>query len=296
MQIQTQEMVPIPLSPYLCTTIIEANLNLRLEMKASNGKISNWLSRMGLISLSIAMAGAGCTNSASYEDSVPSGIEKPAIQVSNENEQKESDGTNAEFERFLGLFSTRRPMGTWDADALMPLVMDDEIFKSDQTALQKTLTTEYDRIPKHLAHFVPVSHIVDMDPEYSVPIKNPVGAYEFYAFATEKREDYHLVSIFAYKHTMEASVYHLHPFVLATYSNDGKFIDDFVWWIIVADDIQVWNEVEIREDTFLVGSKEAVQASRLSQVYEKTVLAKDGTFQTFFSDYPEGSLRARIND
>jgi hypothetical protein len=223
------------------------------------------------------------TSSVSDLDSIQHLIET-AVDGSLEN-------PDSSFERFLNFFSDVHPLNDWDTEALNPLVLKGEIHRSDQTDLRFALKFLYHRIPRPLLKHIPVEKIRHLDKRDPMPIKIPLDVFDFYGFAKEKRKDFWLVSIFAYKHTLEQNVYHQHPFILATYSNSGLLLDNFVWWSIIDDDIQVWDDVEVMGDTLMVGRKKEIYDFELDEVYGKVVLTENGRFRSVYPNFPQGYIR-----
>ncbi len=215
-------------------------------------------------------------------------IEELALGARNANhEQKRS------FENYLELFSSLVPLNRWDSDALNALVLKNEIFTSDKTHLNTVLRNQFRQIPRSMIDFIPVEKIKHLDDRDPLPIESPEKAFDFYAFAKEKREDFWIVSIFALKKLMEQKVYHQHPFIIATYSTSGESLDGFVWWTIVDDDIQVWEDVEVKGDTFMTGTKDDLSKEELDETFEKRVFTPLGTFKSVYSNYPDGYIRAK---
>jgi hypothetical protein len=194
------------------------------------------------------------------------------------------------FHDFLALFQADKPLDRWDTDAQRPLVIHDEILRTDKTPLRKALAQNYTPIPTRLVKYLPTHNLAQFDIRDMEPIASPDGAYDFYAYAKVKRRDFWLVSIFAYKHTKEDAHYHVHPFLLATYSEDGRLIDDFVWWYIIADDIEFWHSVRVNEDTLVIGYRDDNEDGPLQQINEKIVITDHGYFESIFQDYPEGRI------
>jgi hypothetical protein len=211
------------------------------------------------------------------------------------NDSKSSEDSESPFDSYLSLFSDERPLDTWDTKGQYPLVQNDVIFMSNTDPLRKILQSEYRAIPMKLRCFIPLRQIIHLDYRDKSDVPNPYRAFEFYAFTKQEHQNYWLVSIFAYMREMVNEVYYQHPFIFATYSKDGILLDDFVWWSIIAEDVQIWDDVQVVGDTFMVGSKGGAMSDRLTEIYEKMVITDDGYFEIVYDNYVPGDARVFWN-
>lgn len=198
--------------------------------------------------------------------------------------------TDSSFSRYLNFFSEVHPLGHWPVDAQATLVQDGAFWATDKSDRDFILKYCYRRLDPILYRHIPTQEVRKLAPQ-EAQIAKPLSRYTFYAFAKEKRGRYWLCSMLGVKREMEQAVYGHNPFLLATYREDGAMIDEFIWWTIVDDDLQVYDDVAVAGDTLLVGRKDHERDSELSEVYARVVIDGDGRLREVYSAWPEGYLR-----
>jgi hypothetical protein len=204
-------------------------------------------------------------------------------------DDKEGVVEKLSFEAFLGYFQEGLALESWPDAAQAPLVLDNVFWDEDQSRLEKALEKTFKKLPAGALDFVPTQKIKQLNP-YSDVIQNPHTAFDFYAFAKQRREDGWLTSIFARKKERDDRFYHEHPFFLVTYSESGKVLDSFVWWTIIHDDVQICGDAAVAKDTLLIGGKFRVEDDTLEEIFQKTILTPRGKFKTIYSNYPKSSF------
>lgn len=198
--------------------------------------------------------------------------------------------TDSSFSGYLEFFSEVHALASWPKEAQAILVRNGAFWATDKSDRDFILKYSYRRLDPILYRHIPTQEVRKLAPP-EAQIAQPLSRYTFYAFAKEKRGRYWLCSMLGVKREMEQVVYGHNPFLLATYREDGALIDEFIWWCIVDDDIQVYDDVDVAGDTLLVGWKNRESDSELSEVYARVVIDGDGRFREVFSAWPEGYLR-----
>jgi hypothetical protein len=191
------------------------------------------------------------------------------------------------FEDFLGIFPIAKDFQDWPQTAQWPIVKSPEFFS--QKPIEPLLLKTFRAIPPSQYQHIPTHKIVRLDSN-STTVGEPYSAFKFYAFRRIEREKYWLLGIYAQKQNgMANSEYNAHPFLMVTYSKQGEFIDDHVWWFIEDDMLQVWTEIAVAGDTLLVGRKEEIADKQLSEIYSKTIVEPSGKFRQVYANFPAPS-------
>jgi hypothetical protein len=240
------------------------------------------------IGLGVLLSTTSCSQLPAVDDSKGANSDsvktETAVIDQDSNEYHSSDSS---FGRYLRFFSDVHPLEQWPEDALASLVLNNEFWNEDKTDRDFTLKYLFHKIDPILWRWIPSTKITALTPK-AARIEMPLSRYTFYAFAKERKEGFWLVSMFGMKNELEQDVYHRHPFLLVTYSEEGSLIDEFIWWTIVDDDIQVCDLVDVSGDTLLIGTKENLNDAELSEVFGKVVITKKGLFESVYSNYPPG--------
>ncbi len=186
------------------------------------------------------------------------------------------------FADFLDLFPTDPNFKDWPETGQRPVV--DSVFYLDD--MEPCLRKTFRRIPHGQLKRIPTTKILNLD-GYSTKIKKPYKAFRFYAFHKVKKKNYWLVGVYAHKQQRNANnEFFGHPFLMLTYDRNGRLIDSFVWWHIDHDMLEVYTEIAVEGETLLVGRKEELHDSYLTEIYQKTIVTKGGRFQTVYSEFP----------
>ncbi len=191
-------------------------------------------------------------------------------------------GSDTAFVDFLDLFPTDKDFKDWPETGQRPVV--DSVFYLDD--MEPCLRKTFRRIPHGQLKRIPTTKILNLD-GYSTKIKKPYKAFRFYAFHKVKKKNYWLVGVYAHKQQRNANnEFFGHPFLMLTYDRNGRLIDSFVWWHIDHDMLEVYTEIAVEGETLLVGRKEELHDSYLTEIYQKTIVTKGGRFQTVYSEFP----------
>lgn len=228
--------------------------------------------------LSIIFLTTNCGN-APQEPKSESPAEKLASAVSTKAPAQVS------FEEFLVKFEPAESWENWPEEAQDPLVLGGEAFEAEE--LNLLLSVMFSTIESKFHPFIPVEKLKQLHPKEE-PTKDPYHSYTFHGFKKITFDNFILAAVFAKKKEFDYdNEYHAHPFYLITYTKEGNIIDDYVWWIIEDDALQVWTDIDVAGDTLLTGRKESVNDSKLEKISSKTILTKQGRFETVFSERAE---------
>lgn len=117
-------------------------------------------------------------------------------------------------------------------------------------------------------------------------------AFHWYAFRRIERPGFSIVGMFAHKQNgNQGGEYNAHPFLLATYSEEGDIKDSHVWWLIEDDDLQVWSDISVRGDTLITGHRPLPEEfdAPMDEIFSKVVVGGDGKFKILLSNEPKPS-------
>lgn len=223
----------------------------------------------------------GCE--AKNQSSTNSGNKAPEISAPTPKEEKPLT-----FARFQEFFLDDTSMENWPEETLEPLILSgDEIFS--EKGIDDLLKVTFTEIPSEYYSYIPIEKLKQLRPN-EVETKDVRSAFRFYGFKQILHEKYIVMSFFSYKLRKDNNEeYHAHPFVIATFTPDGKPIDQYVWWTIENDVYQVWDDVDIDGEELLKGRKEDPNDSELNEVYEKVGIQGNGMFKEIYKDWPKAS-------
>ncbi len=204
-------------------------------------------------------------------------------QAPSDNSKGWHEVSDSSFSDFLDLFPTDPDFKDWPETGQRPVV--DSVFYLDN--MEPCLLRTFRRIPRGFLYRIPTAKILNLD-GYSTKIKKPYKAFKFYAFHKVKRKNHWLVGVYAQKQQRNANnEFFGHPFLMLTYDRKGRLIDSFVWWYIDHDTLEAYDEIAVEGETLLVGRKEELHDSYLTEIYQKTILTPKGKFKTVFSGFPK---------
>jgi hypothetical protein len=194
------------------------------------------------------------------------------------------------FENFLALFDTVPLYPDWAFASQHRLLWSNAAYGGGNV-FSKALADHFRPIPTDYIRYLRLDVIErPSKPWYEYPehFPNPEKLFSFHAFAKEKRDDYWLISYFA--RNMDTignnSEYEIgHVFALATYSLDGKPLDEFSLWCATDEVYQLWDHVGMAGDTILEGHNPKGIEGQLPEVDRKTIITPKGKFKTVFKDY-----------
>lgn len=207
-------------------------------------------------------------------------IEKPSTPV------PPLPATQENFDDFLKYFRSNETYKHWPEAAQFKLLDNEDFFKDHKDfELVKTIMRE---VPKEYAAFFPVEPLKSVDSLY--PIKDPIDSFRFFAFEKIEFNQFWLLSVFAFKTPYKQTEYHEHQFFLSTMSKEGRRIQDFLWWGIINDDVQIPNRTSaVWGDTIVAGHMGRIDLRVFNDIFLKVMLRSTGRFDTIYYNPPEPS-------
>ena len=199
-----------------------------------------------------------------------------------------------DFSTFLKLFEETNSFDSWDKKVVDVAGGEGGVYFPEKVQ-NKTLHKHFTEIGPEFHHFIPTGSIVNLDPESSDDIPDPLTAFQFWATYKFKASSFWLLSIFALKKEWvdegDHSEFHAHPVLLATYSQGGDRIDHFRWTVLI-DDMEQINDadVDVRNDTLFRGYKPSFETETLTEIWSKTIISPEGKFRMLFKNDKETYL------
>lgn len=195
--------------------------------------------------------------------------------------------SKATFDDFLARFKKDDSFKKWDIESQNALVQFEDLF-SKNSCLDTFLCKIFQPIAPELYPFIATENIVQLD-SFAMITKKPLHKFNFYAFKKIERADYILTAAFANTKVWDGREYYVHPFLLTTYTPKGQIIDSHVWWIVNDDTLEIYDDIAIKGDTFMIVSKN-IENGAIEEVFRKTVLHPNGKFETVFTKHIESTL------
>jgi hypothetical protein len=196
--------------------------------------------------------------------------------------EKVQQGT---FGSFLELFKQTEAFRSWDEKVLDVLGGDGGVYDPEEVQ-NKTLRDHYAEIGPEFHQFIPTKDIVNMNPEFSDDIPNPLYAFQFWATYKCKIDSYWLLCVFGLKKewvdTENHTEFHSHPILLITFSESGQMIDQFRWTFLIDDAEQINDaDVAVFGDTLIRGYSPEYGAE-IERIDSKTIITPEGKFKTVY--------------
>ena len=133
--------------------------------------------------------------------------------------------------------------------------------------------------------FLPIRPLINLDPDYSDDIPDPLNAYRFWATFKYKIASNWLICVLAVKKEWVSKEgyheFHAHPVLLITYSESGKLVDHFLWTYLIDDMEQIYEEVDVTDGVFISGYSPGY-GKEIETIYSKTIINESGKFLPTF--------------
>ncbi len=241
---------------------------------------------VGMAAWAIWIAGCSETPSQPPADAGDS-LSAPQETAVEKPQEAGEQAADTSFSAFLALFPEDKTYQDWPEKGQWPIVKDPDFFTTK--SVESMLLKVYKPIPTAQYSRIPTDHIVQLDPTYTA-VKEPYKSFKYYAFHRIHLDHHWLLGIYAQKQNRNANdEYNGHPFLTVTYDDEGNLIDNYVWWWIEDDMLQVWTEIAVQAETLLTGRKDEIGDTQLEEVYTKVTIGSRGFFKTIYNHPPEES-------
>lgn len=194
------------------------------------------------------------------------------------------------FDSFLDKFEETVSYDSWDKKVVDVAGGDGGVYDPDEVQDQ-TFRKHFSKLGPEFHHFLPVRPLVNLDPEFSDDIPDPLNAYRFWATFRTKMVSSWLVCVLAVKREWVSKEgyheFHAHPVLLITYSESGELVDHFLWTYFIDDAEQIYEDVDVVDGIFVSGYSPRY-GKAIEKIYSRTSINDGGKFQSLFRATKEG--------
>ena len=200
------------------------------------------------------------------------------------------------FVSYLDLFEETKSYASWDEKVVDYAAGVGGVYDRDEVQ-DKTLRKHFSPFGQKFHHLIPTQSLINLDPEFSNDISDPINAYQFWATYKYKGDAYWLTCVLAIKKEWVTGVgyheFHAHPVLLITYDKAGQLVDQLLWTYLIDDAVQIYDDVDVVNGLFVSGYSRGY-GEEIEKIYAKTQLNEDGKFSPVFRKEPTVSNEDEI--